>query len=325
MKHHINKSSVRAAIALGVSLAAATGAARASEQIFPETYLSETLPKGGLEGEESVTYREGKSQGTYNLVQTRTELEFGITDKWLASLYVNTYSVNAFNNNSDASRVDFTSSGGDGDEITGGGPGTFGAYVPSSSIFPIPAAHYSKTDYDSASLETIYNFLSPYADGIGLSGYLEYTYGSHSSELEMKALLQKNLRDDAVILAANLAVELEKNSYSLVSTEKETEVELTGGASFRISEHFRAGLELRTIQGFSGYSVASGNHAYSVWYGGPMVSASFGKVFGVLGFQRQLPWAAALNHATQLEQVGGLNYYEFERNFIRLKFGVTLH
>lgn len=312
-------------IPLAIVLALATFHARASEQLFPETYLSETLPKGGLEGEESVTYRDGKSQGIYNLLQTRTEAEYGVTDRWMASLYVNTYSVKAYNNNSDASRVDYTSSGGDGDEITGGGPGTFGAYVPSTSTFPIPAAHYAKTDFDSASFETIYNFLSPYADGIGLSGYFEYTYGNHSQEIELKGLLQKNLRDDAVILAANLAVELERNSWSLVSTEKETEVELTGGASFRISQHFRAGFELRNLQGFTNYSLDSDNHAWSVWYGGPMVSASFGKVFAVLGYQRQLPWATALNHAAQVEQVGGLNYLDFERNFIRLKFGITLH
>ncbi|HTP38491.1 MAG TPA: hypothetical protein VMI92_02835 [Steroidobacteraceae bacterium] len=308
-----------------IALAAAATRLHASEQIFPETYLSETLPRGGLEAEEQLTYREGKSNGTYNLLLTRTELEFGVTDRWLTALYVNTYSVNAHNDNSNASRVDYSSSGGDGDEITGGGPGTFGAYVPNASTFPIPAAHYSKTDFDSASFETLYNFLSPYADGVGLTGYFEYTYGNHSQEVEFKGLLQKNLRDDAVILAANLAVELERNSYSLTSTDKETEVELTGGASLRISRHLRAGFDARNVQGFTGYSLATGNHAYSAWFAGPMISGSFGKFFAVLGYQRQLPWATGFNHANQVEQVGGLNYFEFEKNFARLKFGLTLH
>jgi hypothetical protein len=324
MKKHVTKmQSMHAAIAVVIVIAATTQCAHASEQIFPETYLSETLPQGAIEGEQWVTYREGKSQGTYGLFQTRTEIEYGVTSRWLTSLYINTYSVTAHNNNSDKSRVDFTSSGGDGDEVTGGGPGTFGAYVPNSSRFPIPAANYHKADFDSVSIENIYGFLSPYSDGIGLSGYLEYTYGEHIQEIEFKGLLQKNLLDDRLILAANLAVELEKNSYSLAGTEKETEVELTGGASYRLSRHFRAGLELRNIQGFGGYSLASDNHAYSIWYAGPMVSFSYSKFFAVLGYERQLPWAEAFNHAAQVEQISGLNYLEFEKNFARLKFGYS--
>ena len=187
----VTKNAIR--FAIEAALAGGTLPAVASEQIFPETYLSETLPKGAIEAEQWSTYREGKSQGTYALWQTRTEIEYGITDRWLASIYVNSYSVKAHNDNSAASRVDFTSGGGDGDEVTGGGPGTFGAYVPNSSRFPIPAANYHKTNFDSVSLEQIYQFLSPYADGVGLSGYLEYTYGSNLQELEFKGLLQKKL------------------------------------------------------------------------------------------------------------------------------------
>lgn len=56
------------------------------------TYLAEVLPKGALEVEQWLTCREGKSQGTYDLLPTRTEIEYGITSQWLASIYVNTYS-----------------------------------------------------------------------------------------------------------------------------------------------------------------------------------------------------------------------------------------
>jgi hypothetical protein len=308
-----------------IALAAAVaGPAGATEQIFPETYLSETMPKGALEVEQTSTYREGKSQGTYALWQNRTEIEYGITDRWLGSIYINQYSVKAHDDNSNASRRDFTAvGGGDGDEVTGGGPGTFGQYVPNSSRFPIPSANYHKTDFDSVSIEQIYSFLSPYTDGIGVSGYLEYTYGKNTQEIEFKGLFQKNLMDDKLILAGNVVVELEKDAYSLITTEKETELELTGGASWRISQHLRAGLEMRNIQGFNGYSLASSNHTYAVWYAGPMVSFSKKNFFGVFGYQRQLPWAEAFQHASQLEQVSGLNYYEYEKNFFRLRFGVT--
>jgi hypothetical protein len=310
-------------ILAGIVVACAALPAGATEQIFPETYLSETLPKGALEFENWTTYREGKSQGTYALWQNRTEIEYGITDRWLASIYFNSYSVKAHNDNSAASRRDFTSAGGDGDEVSGGGPGTFGQYVPNSTKFPIPAANYHKTNFDSVSLEQIYSILSPYSDGIGLSAYLEYTYGSDIQEIEMKALVQKNLMDDRLILAGNLVVELEKNSYNLISTEKETELELTGGASYRFAQHWRVGIEGRNIQGFGGYSLGSSNHTYAIWYAGPMVSYSNRRFFAVLGYQRQLPWAEAFQHAAQLETVSGLNYYEYEKNFLRLKFGLS--
>ena len=318
-----NTKTPRATLAVMALAACVAFDARGSEQIFPETYLAEVLPKGALEAEQWLTYREGKSQGTYGLLQTRTEIEYGITSRWLASVYINTYSVNAHNDNSAKSRLDYTSSGGDGDEVTGGGPATFGPYVPNASRFPVPAAYYHKTDFDSVSIENIYNFLSPYSDGIGLSGYFEYTYGDNIQEIEVKALLQKNLMDDRLILAANLVVELEKNSYSLVGTDKETEIEFTGGASYRLGPHLRVGLEARNIQGFTGYSAASGNHAYSIWYAGPAISFSAHKFFAVLGYQYQLPWAEAFNHAAQMEQISGQNFYEYEKNFVRLKFGMT--
>eukprot|EP00456_Euglypha_rotunda_P069311 TRINITY_DN60937_c0_g1_i1.p1 TRINITY_DN60937_c0_g1~~TRINITY_DN60937_c0_g1_i1.p1 ORF type:complete len:122 (-),score=34.64 TRINITY_DN60937_c0_g1_i1:10-375(-) len=80
--------------------------AHAGEELFPETYMADTLPKGVFEAEQGVTYREGKSKGTYQLWQTRTELEYGLTDRWMIAGYLNAYSVEAENNNSKNSRVE---------------------------------------------------------------------------------------------------------------------------------------------------------------------------------------------------------------------------
>ncbi|HEY4972097.1 MAG TPA: DUF6662 family protein [Steroidobacteraceae bacterium] len=295
---------------------------QAGEEIFPETYLTETLPRGVFEVEHAITYQANKSEGDYRLWQNRSEIEYGITDRWLAALYINTYSVTAQNDNSQASRRDFTSGGGDGDEVLGGGPGTFGQYVLSSTRLPIPAARYSKTDFDSLSVETIYQLLSPFTDVMGLAGYLEYSKGPRTQELEMKLLAQKDYLQDRLVLAANAVVEFERNAFALAdSWERETEVEFTGGASYRFASNWRAGAELRNIRGYNGHSIDSNDRSYSVWFFGPQLSYTAARWFATLGYQRQMPWASAYDHAAQLEQVGGLNYKEFEANFVRLKIG----
>jgi hypothetical protein len=305
-----------------LAIAAFVPLAQAGEEIFPETYLADTLPKGVFEAEQGVTYREGKSEGTYKLWQTRSELEYGVSDRWQLAGYINAYSVEAQNDNSPASRIAFTASGGDGDEVSGGGPGTFGNYVPSTTTRPIPAANYRKTDFDSVSIESIYRILDVYTDPVGLAGYVEYTGGDHSQEIELKALLQKNYLDDRLVLAANAVVEFERDSYSLLGTsERETEVEFTGGASYRFASNWRAGGELRNIRGYTGHSIGSGDRSYSVWYLGPQVSYTGVRWFATLGYQRQMPWAEAYDQAAKLEQVSGLNYKEWEANFLRLKFG----
>lgn len=151
-----NKSPLRA-LAAATLLAAVVlpDTATATEPFFTYTYLTETTPKGAFEVEQWFTYRAKKSQGTYELWQSRTELEYGITDRWSVSLYANAYQVTAQADNSNQSRNDYTTVG-DGDEVSGGGPVTFGDYVPNATRLPIPSARYVKQAFDSVSIESIY-------------------------------------------------------------------------------------------------------------------------------------------------------------------------
>lgn len=304
-----------AAIAAGPS-------AHATEQIFTHTYLSETSPRGAKEVEQWVTFREKKSQGTYQLWQTRTEFEYGVTDRWQLSLYANAYGVTAENNNSIASRNNFTAGPGDGDEVSGGGPATVGSYVPNAQRLPIPAARYKKQDFESFSVESIYSFLSPYKDGIGLSGYVEATAGPKTRELELKLLVQKNLLDDDLILAGNVALEFERNKYTGFA-EKETELILSGGASYRVARNWRLGLEMRNERGYEGaYSLASNKRDYSAWFAGPTAHWG-GKINGnpfslAVGYSQQLPWAKAYSQSSQLELVDHRVYKESEKHVFRV-------
>jgi hypothetical protein len=311
------------ALAAGLAFALAP-AAHASDQVFTHTYLSETSPAGSKEVEQQVTYRDKKSQGLYRLWQTRTEFEYGITDRWQVSLYANAYRVTAENNNSTASRNNFLVGPGDGDEVTGGGPATVGSYVPFSAKLPIPAARYSKTDFDSVSVESIYQFMSPYKDAFGLSGYIEGTLGSKTSELELKLLFQKNLLEDDLILAANIALEFEKNKYSGLGAEKETELVISGGASYRVAPGWRLGLEMRNERGYEGaYSLANSHRDYSAWFAGPTVHYANKSFFVTAGYSQQLPWAHAYSTGSQLELVDGRVYKESEKHVFKLIVGMS--
>ncbi|MDP1791505.1 MAG: hypothetical protein Q8L12_13105, partial [Methylibium sp.] len=286
----------------------AAPAARAGDAIFTHTYLAETLPQGAMEVEQWVTHRTKKSQGTYDLWQTRTEFEYGLTDRWTVSAYANFYRVNARNNNSIASRNNFTAVG-DGDEVSGGGPVTFGPYVPHAEQLPLPSSRYRESEFESVSLESIYQFLSPFKDGIGLAAYVEGTAGSKTRELELKLLVQKNLMGDDLVLAGNLAVEIEREEWSgLPQPEKEAKLVLSGGASYRFAPGWRAGVELRNERAYEGaYSLANRYRDYSAWYAGPTLHYAGlvgGKGFFVTaGYQQQLPWARAYSQASEVELV----------------------
>jgi hypothetical protein len=312
-------------LALVAGLACAFApAARASDQVFTHTYLAETSPAGSKELEQQVTFRNKKSQGLYRLWQTRTEFEYGITDRWQVALYANAYRVTAENNNSTASRNNFAVGPGGGDEVTGGGPATIGSYVPFSGQLPIPAARYSKTDFDTVSVESIYQFMSPYKDGFGLAGYVEGTLGSKTSELEFKLLLQKNLFEDDLILAANIALEFERSKYSGLGAEKETALVISGGASYRVAPGWRLGLEMRNQRGYEGaYSLANRHRDYSAWFAGPTLHYANKSFFVTAGYSQQLPWAHAYSASSQVELVDGRVYKETEKHVFRVTVGMS--
>jgi hypothetical protein len=302
--------------------------AHADDNMFTHTMLAEGLPKGASEVEQRVTYSTSKSRGTYELWESRTEFEYGATDRLKVALVVNLYDVVAQNNNSVKSRVNFAVTG-DGDEVSGGGPVTFGAFVPFLERLSVPSARYEKSDLESVAVEAVYQFLSPYQDGFGLTGYVEYGYGEFVRELELKLLTQKNFMDDDLVVAANVVAEFEKDEFARVGNgEKEVELEFTTGVSYRIGSGWRLGLELRNQRGYEGaYSLTARNKDYSAWYAGPTVQYA-GKLFErsfflTAGYQEQLPWARAYSAAAKVELVNDRVFKETEKHVARLLFGLS--
>src|ERR1041385_8299813 len=80
-------------LALGIAATAAALSARADERLFAYTYEPETTPKGTFEFEQWVTSRLGRNaavgQNDYQLWQFREEFEYGVTDNYTVSLYLN--------------------------------------------------------------------------------------------------------------------------------------------------------------------------------------------------------------------------------------------
>ena len=229
----------RASLAALCVTAAALQTAHAGESPFGYVYTTDTHPKGSFELEQWMTSRKGKMQGDYRLGQYRTEIEYGVTDRFQASLYWNSYSINAFAND--------------------GAGETAGPYIP-ESIDKSQRYRRGLTN-DGWSTEFIYRVLSPYTDPVGLALYVEPSFGKFKNELETKLILQKNLLDDRLVLGYNLTLspEWEKKAADPTAdpasaefrshTEKVTELVHTFGVSYRFAPAGRTHLRC-TATGF---------------------------------------------------------------------------
>ena len=132
----------------------AASCAFADERVFTYSYEPATPPKGELEFEQYVTLRAGRNaavgQNDYYLLQFREEIEYGVTDNYLVSLYLN-HQYEHFN-------------------------GPAGQRT----------SHYRQAGF---SLENIFMALNPTEHSAGLALYLEPTYDGKNFELEQKIIL----------------------------------------------------------------------------------------------------------------------------------------
>src|SRR6478736_2134537 len=83
---------IRAAIVLALG-AIIPQPASANERLFTYSYEPETMPQGAWEVEQWFTLRAGRNstvgQKDYQRWEFRTEAEYGVTDCYTVSLYVN--------------------------------------------------------------------------------------------------------------------------------------------------------------------------------------------------------------------------------------------
>src|SRR6478752_3273085 len=66
-----------------------TQSAWADEALFGYLYTTESVPAGQWEFEQIQTLRTGKARGSYTSIDFRTEIEYGVTDRFTTALYLN--------------------------------------------------------------------------------------------------------------------------------------------------------------------------------------------------------------------------------------------
>ena len=145
-------NSATAALAVGAAL---VPAACATERFFTYTYEPETLPQGAFEMEQHFTLRARRNahvgQDNYQRWEFRTEFEYGATDNYSVSLYVNE-SYETFRD-------------------------------------PATRSHTRNLCWDGLSIENRYLVLNPATHAVGLALYLEPRYDGENFELEQKIIL----------------------------------------------------------------------------------------------------------------------------------------
>jgi len=212
--------------------------ASAGEGNFGWIYTLDLQPKGKAEFEQRLQLNTGQATGTYQSWYSRSEIEYGVTDNFQLSGYLNAYSVTAKNNYLNPEVCDAT-------------PCTAGAGVP-QNVTNSGASSYSKTGLDGGSLEAIYRITDPITSPVGIGVYFEPTLGRNANSLEYRLLVQSNFIDDRLILAANVVGEQEqlKSNGFLI---QESQIDLLVGASYRFIPKLSAGIEARFHNDFYGY------------------------------------------------------------------------
>jgi hypothetical protein len=135
--------------------------ASGSERYFTYTYEPETMPQSALEFEQWLTLRAGRNQAVgqenFNRWELREELEYGVTDNYTVSLYLQG-SLENFHD-------------------------------------PLAARDRSRLRFDGVSLENRYLVLNPADHAVGLALYLEPRLAGDEAELEERIILGQRYAD----------------------------------------------------------------------------------------------------------------------------------
>jgi len=275
------------ALALGAALMAFApwSQARADESPFAYTYLTEVLPQGAIELEQWVTWKHKKPQEKFDLLEGRTEIEYGFTDRFLGAFYLNYEHL----------KVE---------------PDGLGA----------PNGPEDTTKFTGVNAEFIYQVWSPFTDPFGFALYFEPAIGDGERALEFKLLFQKNFLEDRLIFATNFIFELEwEHEDEEDIWEHESAFEINIGLSYRVAPGWFVGAELLNENSYEGHFAEAET---STWYVGPAVHFASERWWATLGFYKQLPWAG--NHTDEPELTSHGYVVDAERTRLRFRLGILL-
>jgi len=252
-------------------LACATASpALADETPFATIYTARLIPAGEAEAEQTAIFRVGKPHESYSAVEGQSEIEYGLAPDLQLAGYLN-YTWQ---------REDLGS-------------------APARSGF----------DFTNTSLEAIWQLADPTTQSFGLALYLEPAYGPDYRELEEKLILQKNLFDQRLVLAANIALEQEWNRAA-GDWQRNSELRLLAGAAWRLAPQWTVGTEFEAKREYDGLLLwQQSAPAADSFFLGPTLQYDSGEYSVTLGATAQLPFAANLSHEPG-ETVGGFAHEE---------------
>jgi len=138
----------------------------------------------------------------------------------------------------------------------------------------------SPLSFESVSLELRYRLTNPGEYFADPALYLEFTKGNGFAEYEPKIILSKRFGN--YISALNVASAIEKNDDE---GETESELEITMGLGYEITNGFFAGLELRHTREYEEFLDELKNNSTFV---GPTIGYATGDVNFVLSFLAQV-------------------------------------
>ncbi len=278
----------------------AASAAHAGENLLGYVKGAETMPQGAWEVYQWVTLRSSKDKGHYEAWDSKTEIEYGVTNRFSASAAIK------------ATAIDTS-----GLVIDG--------YLPrDNNVGPKPSG---------LELSGKYNFLSPALDNFGLTGYFALSYDwvdPHSGQakdavhVEVTALMQKYFMEGRLIWLGNVGMESTSADRHFIAglpegfdwpTSAEMEIEFTAGTglSYRFAPNWFVGGEVVYQTEFE---TEIGQERWSV-FAGPSIH------YGGRGWWATLTWFPQLDGGGERYegQTSSLHLVEKTKSEFRFKIG----
>jgi hypothetical protein len=288
--------------ALVALFAAAAGApAFADENLFGYLRGAETLPKGAGEFYQWFTQRSDKGAGKFRALDTKTEFEYGLTDRFQVSAELNGLGIDT-----SGLRID--------------------GYLPADNKYGLR--------FQGIEVAGKYNFLSPAKDDFGLSGYVSLEYGrldpnsgQRKTEYEVETALQaqKYFLEGQLTWVGNIGVRAAYEKRKPIANlpadfewptdpEMEISTKIGTGVSYRFAPSWYIGAEvLREAE----YETEVGLERWSV-FGGPSLHWAGKQWWATFTYFKQLRGGGE-KYAGQTDD--NLHLIEKTKNEVRLKIG----
>ena len=286
---------------LGVAALALSLPALADENLFGYVRGAEVLPKGASEAYQWFTQRSDKGAGTYRALDSKTEFEYGVTDRFQVSAELNMLGINT-----------------SGLLIDG--------YLPGDKKYGLRLQGFE--------VGVKYNFLSPAKDDFGLSATTSLEYGMldvHSGqkkteyEIESQLQAQKYFMEGQLVWVGNVGVRAAYEKRKAIAnlpagfdwpTEPEMEINLKigTGLSYRFAPNWYIGAE---VMRESEYETEVGLERWST-FAGPSLHYGGDKWWATLTYFKQLRGGGEM-YAGQTDT--NLHLIEKTKNEVRLKVG----